>query len=167
MKTQKIPVKAFISFALAFTSWAGCNQTKTNKELSRIVREVYLENINHGKVDVIDKYYAPEFVAHPVGEDDIKGPEAYKQYLKGAFSVLPDFNVTIEDMVTEGDSVAFRWTLRGTQKGPFLNIPASGKKVEIECISFYRANKDGKFVEKNFICDNLGLLQQLGAIPAK
>lgn len=68
-------------------------------------------------------------------------------------------------MVAEGDKVAIRSTLRATQQAEFLGIPPTGKKIEVETMDIVRI-VDGKQVEHWRLGDVLGMLQQLGAIPA-
>jgi predicted ester cyclase len=77
---------------------------------------------------------------------------------------MPDFHVTIEDMVTEGDKVASRWTASGTHQGEFLGIRPTGNHATWTGITIYRI-ADGKIVEAWWSKDVLALLQQLVVIP--
>ena len=54
--------------------------------------------------------------------------------------------------------------MRGTHDGTFFGVPATGKKIEVRAMNFYRL-ADGKFVEEYGQPDLLGLLQQIGAMP--
>lgn len=78
-------------------------------------------------------------------------------------TAFPDVQMTIEDMIAEGDKVAVRYTFRGTQQGETQGIPPTGKYVNVPGIFICRC-RDGKIVEEWDIWDDLGLLQQLGAI---
>ena len=78
---------------------------------------------------------------------------------------FPDLHVTIEDMIAEGDKVVARLTASGTQQGAFLGIPSTGKHATISDIEVVRI-VNGKFVEIWVQADFLGLLQQLGVVPA-
>jgi predicted ester cyclase len=73
--------------------------------------------------------------------------------------------VTVEDMIAEGDTVAFRLTLRGTHEGEFIGVPATGNRIEMTVQNFYRL-RDGKVVERWSNPDMLTLMVQLGAVPA-
>jgi predicted ester cyclase len=73
-------------------------------------------------------------------------------------------HVTIDDLVAEGDKVAARYKWTGTHQGIFNGIPPTGKRVTITGLDLWRL-RDGKCVEHWNQEDNLGLLQQLGAIP--
>jgi predicted ester cyclase len=72
--------------------------------------------------------------------------------------------MTVEDQVAEGDKVVTRWIAHGTQKGPFLGIPPTGKSGTMTGVEIDRF-VDGKAAECWTSADYLGLMQQLGAIP--
>ena len=94
-----------------------------------------------------------------------RGREAYKQVVSLFLSGFPDLKTTVDDIVAEGDRVACRWTFRGTQRGEMMGIPPTGKRVLGSGMSIHRI-ADGKIAEGWFNFDTLGMLQQLGAIPA-
>jgi steroid delta-isomerase-like uncharacterized protein len=80
-------------------------------------------------------------------------------------TAFPDLLFKVEDEVAEGDVVVDRWSATGTSKGPFNGAPPSGKQFRIEGIGWYRL-KSGQFIENRVNEDTLGLLQQIGALPA-
>ena len=80
---------------------------------------------------------------------------------RGAF---PDLEFVAEDMIAEGDKVAARITVRGTHKGPFLDIAPTGKQVSVNAIDIFRF-ANGKIVEHWGVMDQMSMMQQLGAIP--
>jgi steroid delta-isomerase-like uncharacterized protein len=79
-------------------------------------------------------------------------------------SAFPDCRMTVEDVVAEGDQVAYRWTFSGTHRGELRGIAATGKRVSISGINVDRI-AHGKIAEHWSQADVLGLLQQLGAVP--
>ena len=81
------------------------------------------------------------------------------------FTAFPDVHFTIEDQVAEADKVVTRWTWRGTHQGPFQGIPPTGKHVMVTGVGINRF-ANGKVVENWTNMDILGLLQQLGVVPA-
>lgn len=89
----------------------------------------------------------------------------HKQFIDGIISAFPDFRHNIIDVVTEGDKVAVRFNITGTHKGEFQDIPPTGKQVSFEGTEFFTIIH-GKIVEEWVIVDMIGLLQQIGAIPA-
>jgi steroid delta-isomerase-like uncharacterized protein len=80
-------------------------------------------------------------------------------------AAFPDFAVTVEDAVAEGDKVALRVTIRGTHQGALMGTPPTGKPIAISGMSLWRI-ADGKIVERWESADMLGLMQQLGVIPS-
>jgi predicted ester cyclase len=88
-----------------------------------------------------------------------------KQTIAAAFAGSSDSRFTIDDMVAEGDKVVTRWTSMGTHSGVFMGVAATGKPLTLNGIRIDRI-ADGKIVEMWAQLDLLGLLQQLGAMPA-
>jgi steroid delta-isomerase-like uncharacterized protein len=80
-------------------------------------------------------------------------------------SAFPDLQLTTEDLVAEGEKVAIRNTWRGTHQGAFQGVPPTGKYVTFTGTDLFRV-EGGKIAEQWADLDALGLLQQLGAIPA-
>jgi predicted ester cyclase len=82
--------------------------------------------------------------------------------MRGGF---PDIQWTLEEMVAEGDKVAARFTMRGTHLGIFFGTPSTGKKIAVQAMNIYRLS-GGQIIEETGQPDLLGLLQQIGAVPA-
>ena len=80
-------------------------------------------------------------------------------------SAFPDIQFTIEDLIAEGDKIVTRYTARGTHRGDLQGIPPTGRQVTVTGIIISRF-ANGKFVEGWLDFDALGMLQQLGVIPA-
>jgi predicted ester cyclase len=80
-------------------------------------------------------------------------------------AAFPDFKATIDDLITEGDKVVIRMTWRGTQKGEFMGVPPTGKRVSFGVIDIIRI-AGGRFAEHWGQMDNMSMMHQLGALPA-
>jgi steroid delta-isomerase-like uncharacterized protein len=137
--------------------------TEQNKALfRRFVDEMF----NHGNMSLVDEVMAPDFVEHeelPPGiPQDREGVKHLATMLRSAF---PDFKATIHDIIAEGDKVVVRMTWTGTQKGEFMGIPPTGKSVSFQVLDIVRM-AGGKFVEHWGQMDSMGMMQQLGVIPA-
>jgi steroid delta-isomerase-like uncharacterized protein len=134
-----------------------------NKALfHRLVEEVF----NKGNVSTIDEFLAPNFVEREVLPPGTpSGREGVKQLTMMFRTAFPDFNVSIDDMIAEGDKIVARTTWSGTQKGEFMGIPSSGKRVSFDVIDIIRISED-KGVEHWGVMDSSALMQQLGVIPA-
>jgi steroid delta-isomerase-like uncharacterized protein len=137
--------------------------TETNKA---IVRRWVEEGWNKGNLALVDELYAPNVVQHdPSSPAPVTNSEALKMYVTGYRTAFPDLLFTIDDLIAEGDKVVWRFTSRGTQKGPLMNIPPSGKTGTVTGIAIFRI-ADAKIAEVWVNVDTLGLLQQIGVIPA-
>jgi steroid delta-isomerase-like uncharacterized protein len=136
--------------------------TDDNKALvRRFIDEIFVR----GRKEAVDELLADDFVAHtwPSTGDpkaDLKG--AIDRTSKG----LADVTFTIEDVIAEGDRVAVRLTAAATQVGEMMGMPPSGKRYEIGEIHIFRL-RDGKVVEHWHQFDQMKMMQQLGAMPAK
>jgi steroid delta-isomerase-like uncharacterized protein len=138
--------------------------TEANKA---VVIQLYEEVFNKGDLDLADKLIAPDAVNHdPAAPPNIPsgalGVKAVVTMLRNAF---PDDHHTIEDLVAEGDKVVVRLTHSGTHQGSFLGLAPTGKHITNTSIHIFRM-ASGKIVEVWANRDDLGVLQQLGAIPA-
>ncbi|HVS07917.1 MAG TPA: ester cyclase [Candidatus Dormibacteraeota bacterium] len=139
-------------------------------EQNKINSRRFLEDAaNRGSVDLLDELADPNCVVHQadgVGGNDIRGREAFKQFLKMYYAAFPDLHFTVEDQVAEGDKVVTRWSSEGTHKGELMGIAPTGKHVaSVTGITIDRYS-GGKFVEGWGNWDTLGLMQKLGVIPA-
>jgi len=134
--------------------------TEENKANSRRL----IERINQGDLAVIDELCAPNHVGHtpPL---TTHGPEEYKQSFSMILTAFPDLHFTIEDQLAEGDKVVTRYRWSGTHKGEFMGIPPTSKQVTVTGISISHW-VDDKSDEVWTNLDSLGLLQQLGVVPA-
>lgn len=138
--------------------------SEKNKDLARrYLDEVY----NKGNVAFIDEVVASNYVVHdPNSPEGMSGGvEGAKRFVEMYRSTFPDIQITVEDLVAEGDKVVTRWTARGTHQGELMGIPPSSNRVEVTGISIDRI-EGGKFVESWSNYDVLGMMQQIGAIPS-
>jgi steroid delta-isomerase-like uncharacterized protein len=117
--------------------------------------------IRTGDVSLLDAVLLPNAVDHNPAPGQGPGREGIKAAFAESREAFPDFRVTVEDMIAEGDKVACRLTVRMTHRGPFLGIPATGKQVSLPVVDLLRF-VDGKLAERWGVFDNLALLSQLG-----
>ena len=139
--------------------------TEENKAL---VRRTVEEGWNQGNVAVFDELLAPNFICHDPGVPDVRTREDYKRWATEIRNAFPDFHLTIDNLIAEGDQVVVRWTARGTNTGDIVTpmpIPATGKQVTVTGITIDRF-AGGKLVEIWQQWDTMGFMQQLGVIPA-
>lgn len=130
-----------------------------------IVKRYYTEVLNGRNLDLIDELAVEDYVENDPfpgqgnGRRDLK---ARGQLILGAFNPV---RFTVEDVVAEGDRVVVRWSQVGTHSGPFMGMTPTGREYGINGIDIH-ALRNGRMAEHWHVVDQLGLLQQLGAIPA-
>jgi predicted ester cyclase len=107
----------------------------------------------------------PDVLDHSRPPGIAPGAEGVRQQFDGFRAALSGFRAEILDMIAEGDRVVTRKVFRGTHDGPFQGIEPTGRDVEIHVIDIVRV-ADGRIVEHWNEVDRLGLLAQLGAVPA-
>lgn len=134
---------------------------EANKELARR----FVEILNTGNVAKADAFYAPNFTHHLAVPGLPPGLAGFKALVTSVCAAFPDVHVTIDDMMADGDKVIVRDTARATHTGAFLGIPPTGQQVVWTEIHIHRV-ADGKIAEHWAELNMLGLLQQLGAVPA-
>jgi steroid delta-isomerase-like uncharacterized protein len=134
--------------------------TETNKA---IVRRYFDQILNNKRHDLAEEFLADNIELH--GSGLAPGLDAVKQWLTMFAVAFPDGHQVIEDVVAEGDRVVARTTFNGTHQGEMQGIPATGKSVSIPSITIFRMD-NGKIAEGWLVSDNLGMMQQLGVVPA-
>ena len=146
----------------AGSSQAGSSRTAADQEKVRleknkaIVRGYLYEVVNKGNLAAVDTYFSADAVFN---SRPAKAQLALTQAVRQAF---PDFRLTIEDQIAEGDKVVTRVTFSGTHSGEFGGIAATGKQVKYSGIAIDRI-VDGKVVEMWHVAETLSLFQQIGA----
>lgn len=130
-------------------------------------RRIFEEAYNNGDLDALDDLFAPHVIVHRSPVRHVVGLAAFKQSLVEARSIYSDLNLSIDEILLEGENKgASRWTLRGTHTGQSQNlpIPPTGKQVVYTGSNIFHL-QGGKIVEAWEHGDYLGLLQQLGVVP--
>src|SRR3990172_6562756 len=96
-------------------------------EQSKAIVSRYMEEVfNKKNAALLDELVHSNCVIH-TPDGDVHGLGGLKQIVAGYGAIFPDHHFTVEDTVAEGDRVAIRWTMRGTQRGEFRGIPPTGK----------------------------------------
>ena len=138
-------------------------RTEENKA---VIQRHIDEYWNRQRPELFDDIYAADFVDHNLPPGFLPGREGARQFNAAFLAALPDIRITLDDLVAEGDKVVWRWTAKGTHKGPLMGIPASGKRVAMSGITIDRL-VEGRITESWTQYDAMGLLQQVGAMPTQ
>ena len=137
----------------------------TAEENKAVVRRFTDEVWNTGNLAIIDALFATTWVGHDLPPGLAPGREGLKQMVGAFRAAFSDIRATVDDQIADGDAVAWRWTFQGTHSGAFMGIPPTSKRITLTGISIDRL-AGGKFVERWDSADTLGMMQQLGVIPA-
>lgn len=126
--------------------------------LRRYVKEVW----DKESPDAVDVFLAQNYRRHQSPTTEPLTREGQKALLSKFRSAFPDIQLILEEIIAEGDSLAFRSTIRATHKGEFMGIPPTGKQIEISLVDLVHV-ESGKFVEQWGGPNLLDLVQQIGA----
>jgi steroid delta-isomerase-like uncharacterized protein len=130
------------------------------------VIKAFLEDvINQGRLERADDLVKEDFVELDPLPGQGQGREGLKAIVHGLRVAFPDMHWVTKEMVAEGQKVVTRFVWTGTHRGVFLGIPATGRSVAVKGVVIDRL-EDGKMADSRILMDTMGLMQQLGVIPA-
>jgi predicted ester cyclase len=135
---------------------------EANKQLCRDYFKAFLA----GDKAWWDRHIAPTFVRHDPGLPfEVRGPAGVAQLHDALMPAFPDMQLPLLDFVAEGGKVLVRLRVQATHTGPFGDMAATGRRIDIAVLDLFQI-RDGMLVEHWALLDNLGMLKQLGALPA-
>jgi steroid delta-isomerase-like uncharacterized protein len=137
----------------------------SSEQNKKIVRRVFEEPWK-GNLAVVDELVASNYIGYdPAVPEPLRGPAGVKEFISTYREAFPDARITVEQQLAEGNLVATRWSGRGTHEGELMGIEPTGKQVTVSGLTISRL-EGGKIVEEFLNWDTLGMMHQLGAIPA-
>ena len=125
-----------------------------------LVRRLHSELLAVRDPGAIDAFFAPDFVSHTNPPGLPEGVEGVRRFFAMFRDAMPDIEVTIDELIVDGDRAAVASTIRGTHTGELLGLPASGRRVEVVGVDLVRV-REGRIVEHRGLTDTVGLLRQL------
>ena len=131
-----------------------------------VYRRWFDEGCSQGNIDLADELYSADYVTHSLPPDRPPTRDGLKLFITALRTGLPDLRVPVHEVVAEGERVMGRLSLLGTHNGTLLGIPPTAKHVDVGLMIIARFDDSGLWVEDWSAWDQLGLLQQLGAVPA-
>lgn len=135
---------------------------QSNKE---IVTAFIDEVLSGGNIDAAGQYVWDDVVEQVPFPGQGPGLEGLKNVVRGMRTAFPDMHWTIDEQIAEGDKVLTRFTWTGTHEAPILGIPATSRPVTVWGTVIDRL-VDGRIKETRILMDTLGLMMQLGVVPA-
>jgi predicted ester cyclase len=131
-------------------------------------RRLFEEGFSQGNTGVVDEVLNPDFVCYDPNSEsgEVRGSETIKAEIEYFRNAVPDLTYTIEEQMAEGDKVVTRYTVSGTHQGEFFGVAPTGESLTMSGISIDRFDEGGKMVEEWPEYDLLGVMRQIGAVPA-
>jgi steroid delta-isomerase-like uncharacterized protein len=142
---------------------SAANAVKTKADENKSLVRRYYEAVNRGNPNALDEFFSPNYKRYLSATAAPLTADGQKQRLAGLRAAFPDLQLTVEDIIAEGDRVAISLTARGTHLGTFQGIAPTGKPVTVSAFEVVRI-ENGKLIEHWGGPDTLNLLQQLGAV---
>jgi steroid delta-isomerase-like uncharacterized protein len=130
------------------------------EENKAIFRRYVEEVTNQGNLEVADEIFGRYLSHQSDGSTLERGPEDVKRFTEEYRSAFPDWRVSIDEQIAEGDKVVNRVTLRGTHQRQFRDMAPTGKEVEVKAVTIFRFSEEGKVVETWDYFDQLRLVRQ-------
>jgi len=143
---------------------SDADRAESNKQT---VRRIVAEGVNRANLEVFREAVASDYVRHSqasTGTEEIRGADAFLQFLEWNYSAFPDWQEVIDVILAEGDLVAYVTTGTGTHAGPLGGIPPTGRQIRIQNFIVHRFEGD-RIAETWVGWDNLAALRQMGLFP--
>ncbi len=135
-------------------------QAAVEEQNKEVVKRYWNGKWNERRPEILDELMTPDVVYHGTSME-MNGVEEYKQVYNMYRSALHDTQITIEEIIAEGDKVMTRLSMSSVHKGDLAGIPPSGKTLTGTVFTVFRLD-NGKIAEEWEILDELGMMQQLG-----
>jgi predicted ester cyclase len=137
----------------------------TTVDSNKIVARRYLEDFWNGDdPPVIAEIAVADVIGHPTPGETLQGRDILVQRHAGLRRIYGDPRFAVEDLIAEDDKVLLRWSFTGKHIGTIMGVEPAGKQITVGGMNLFQI-ADGKIVEFWVNADDLGELQQLGAVP--
>ena len=133
----------------------------------RRLNDAFYAAMNEKDLDGVLSMMDDSLVDHQIPPEMPNGKAGATAFFNMMFASAPDMIFEILDSLVSGDRIAIRSRVTGTQSGPFMDMPATGKPFDVEGIDIVRVNDDGKVTEHWGIFDFMKMMQQVGLAPAQ
>lgn len=115
------------------------------------------------RLDLINRYFADDYVRH--SEEGTMSRDDFRNALLALHTAFPDLRTRIQDVLEEGNRVAYRWQAVGTHKAPYLGAPPTNRVIEARGITITTFGEDGRIIEEWASWNKVSVLHALGVIP--
>ena len=135
-----------------------------SREQNVAAQQRAVEHLNNGDIDSAVELFATDVVDHDPAPGQSPGREGFREFYRALTNAFPDAQFEPEHLVADDDHVCVAYTITGTHRGPFHDIPATDKRVHARGIQIGRFEK-AQIVERWGSSDELGIMQQIGVSP--
>ena len=126
-----------------------------------VIHRFYEEVLNQNRFDLLPELVSSNVINHNADGSQQTGIAPFEQGIRRVQGMFSGNHFTVDDVVSNGDKAAARWTMTAKNSGPIGGIAPTGKQITQRGVVFYRF-EDGKIAEIWLQVDRLGVLQQLG-----
>ncbi len=128
-----------------------------------LVKE-YIESVwNQEDEAAFERLTTPGFT-YRIGDQPPRDRAEMRRFLVETRTAFPDWRVEVEEIISERDTVAVRWSGLVTHAGAFHGIPSTGRRIRVSGINMYRIS-DGRIAAEHEQTDSLSMLRQMGLFP--
>jgi predicted ester cyclase len=129
----------------------------------KLIAQLFERIITLGELDLADEIFAADF---HWPQFDLQGPDGVRAWVRNFRTAFPDVEDHVVEQVGEGDVIYTRVSITGTQRGPYLGTPPSGRRAHWSAVGIDRFHGD-KVIERTALFDPTDLMRQLGhpALP--
>jgi steroid delta-isomerase-like uncharacterized protein len=161
---MKVLIAAIVlaGLLLGLTASSSAVTPSASEQNKAIIRSATAAR-NARQYSALSEYFALDMIDHDPYSGQVPGRAGFVQALMNKYAAFPDWFDTNDEMIADGDQVATRWTGQGTQTGMLMGLPASGTKVELKGMRWYRF-VNGKVVETWVM---FGILRQIDQTPIR
>jgi predicted ester cyclase len=128
-------------------------------DIETLVRRWTQEAIAEGHLDVFDELLAGDIIDRS-GPTPVSGVQSFKVRGGAVRDAFADIQIVIDDLLVDGDAVAWRWTLTGTHVGPFAGLAPTGRRATLRGVNFQRLKGD-RVADHWTLVDVFGAMQSL------
>src|SRR5215217_3323782 len=141
--------------------WLGKEERNVPAEENKAIFRRYVEEVqNQGNLEVADEIFG-RYISHQADGSTLeRGPEDVKRFTEEYRSAFPDWRISIDEQIADGDKVVNRVTLRGTHQRQFRDMAPTGKEMEVKAVTIFRFSEEGKVVETWDYFDQLRSMRQ-------
>jgi len=130
--------------------------------VAHLVEDVW----NEGRYGELKSILAPNFTFRDLTTgQNLAGADGLKKWISELRTAFPDMQMVTEETISEGESIAHRWKIRGTHKGTYMGVRGTNKPVTFNGFSICHF-RNGRIADMDVTFDRLRILEQIGAPQA-